>query len=215
MIRTFMIHNGKTAGTSMIRHFEKHAPSFQDIEHCGGSHEKAVCTNLGHRNAAMLIANDWMTQEWFDSSFKFVFVRNTWDRMVSLFEFYRGFRLKRNRASNAALVDFPTFIKEVTTKTRWCRGPRLLVTQFDLARPQLEWLRWGADFIGRFEDLERDWKLLCETIDVVHAPLERHKTTIDKDHRQHKDYHDYYDEVLQRVVAEHYAEEIERFGFVF
>lgn len=220
-----MLHVPKTAGTSMAYHFKERIPSYQKVNSLKGPLDpEAVFTNLDHQSVARLIEKKWMTQEYFDSAFKFAFVRNTWDRLVSLYEYLKRARLRgRCREFAGVLVDFKTYIQTVTTRPNWVRPPSDRVDEFpvnefpwfDQAYTQLVWLEWGVDFIGRYEMLGHDWERLCNLLAVEYVPLSLHRATIDKRTREHSDYRDYYNDKLKGMVADHYAEEIERFGFIF
>lgn len=69
----------------------------------------------------------------------------------------------------------------------------------------------NLDFVLRFENLDEDYKTLCEKIGVPHEPLPKLKTRS----RESRDYRDMYTPELRDWVAKEYALEIERFGYTF
>ena len=78
---------------------------------------------------------------------------------------------------------------------------------------QDEWLKdeFGnieIDFIGRFETIDEDFKELCKELDA-HLELPHLNKT------KHAPYQEYYDEETKRIVADHFAEDIEKFGYSF
>ncbi len=196
----------------MRRTVEKHITSYQDL------HKNHSCwnpevdfTNVEHRSALAFIESEVFTQEWFDGCYRFAFVRNSWDRLVSLWEYLRSFRLRRKqRPSNRFLLDFGDFVREVCSRSRYVRPlDHKNVRDLNQANSQLEWLKWGIDFVGRFENLHEDWRRLCNEIEMPHYPLEHFGAT------SRRDFRSYYTIDLRRRVAEFYAEEIERFDFKF
>ena len=78
-----------------------------------------------------------------------------------------------------------------------------------MAHSQLEWLRWGVDFVGRYETLDTDWKRLCEEIGMKHRPLYRYPNW------KPRPWRDWYTMETRNLVADFYAEEIEQFGYEF
>lgn len=193
----------------------RHAPSYQSLyrvnrrlppdgEWTPDFDPAAEWTYLGHNLVGCLITADVLTREWYDGCFKFVFVRNTWDRLVSFYEFLRSEPRRMERRPEAKhLADFDTFIRHLVSDVGdW---PRFRFRQ-------LPWMRWGVDFVGRFENLDEDWRALCRIVGVEHSPLRRKGIRISKAPRDHKEY---YDGALRDAVAGYYADEIERFGFKF
>ena len=95
--------------------------------------------------------------EW-DKSFKFTFVRNPWDRIVSLYKY----RLKKNRTRIAShQLDFDQWIE----KTIGSQQSRYYYDNPKSFQPQVDWLKdnegkISIDFIGRFEQLESDFKVV-------------------------------------------------------
>jgi len=136
----------------------------------------------------------------FQSYFKFGFVRNPWDRVVSLYERREALELK-------AQMTFDQFADWIQYSSSTCihSSPH---------RYQLDWFvdpngKVLADFIGRFERLEKDWAFvaknlgLSETLPHARAnPRTRH-------------YSEYYTPRTRRLIEEKFKVDIETFGYQF
>lgn len=131
--------------------------------------------------------------------FKFAFVRNPWDRMVSAYFYakeYLGLSMGR----------FDEFIKEKA----WDEYGEAIDPHWE---PQHEFIRFNdrfiVDFIGRFENLDADFTEACHQIGIKPCQLPHVNAT------QHADYKEYYTDELRQIVAEKYAKDIELFGYEF
>jgi hypothetical protein len=171
-------------------------------------------TNGEHVSVGTLLDRGVFTKDWFDSCFKFAFVRNPWDRLVSVWAHLKGYRLnqKRQRDSNSFLSDFRLFAYSVCdVDSDFVRPVGKLVTDdWSQANPQVEWLRWGVDFVGRYENLDEDWIALCTVLGIPLVILSRENNSSRK-----SGYQQYYDDELRDLVGEYYREDIERWGYVF
>ena len=139
--------------------------------------------------------------ETFKAYFKFGFVRNPWDRAVSLYERKDGIQL-RDRMS------FDEFIDWMKYASSTCVHP---VPH----RYQLDWFVDGSgnilvDFIGRFERLEDDWDIIRRRLDIT---TELPKLNINLDRQ--RDYTKYYTERTRKIVNDRFAVDIEYFGYNF
>jgi hypothetical protein len=146
----------------------------------------------------------------FDRCFKFTFVRNPWDRLVSAFFFLKKSDLKRNqrfaRRNLSAYNDFDSFVRQwVTRKSVW---------RFTHFIPQVHFIcidkRLGVDFVGFYENLKEDFAIVAKKIG--------RPTELREENRlggREKDYRQYYNDETRNIVAEAYAEDIALLGYSF
>ena len=143
--------------------------------------------------------------------FKFAFVRNPWDRVVSLWSYY----VKRNIAP-VSDNNFKTCIKNL--ETLFCKVPDNYYSnsqrKINLLYPQYHFISdWYGnnvlDYIGRFENLQEDFDTVCDKIGIPQQQLPHTNKS------NHKHYTEYYDDETREIVAEKYAKDIEYFGYKF
>lgn len=145
-----------------------------------------------------------------DDYFKFVFVRNPWDRMVSSWKW----EIKVRGAKESSFEDFVISHREKKKETE-----RYQAGVFDSG--DVFWLcsyhDWIYDeqgnklvnFIGRFENIETDFKKVCSKIGLEDIPLPKKNTTI------HKPYWEYYSKKTERIVRNLSPEDVEAFDYTF
>jgi hypothetical protein len=140
-----------------------------------------------------------MPADKFHDYFKFAFVRNPWNRLVSEYEFLLE-RPTHGRHSRVKKLDsFSQFIQ--------MQIPRNDAYQINMLCDRKGQLL--MDFVGKLENLQDDWKTVCERIGLPYKALPRKNVT------QHRHFQDYYDEESRQLVANHWAREIEMFGYTF
>lgn len=135
----------------------------------------------------------------FERYFKFAFVRNPWERLVSEYEFILHQPDHGRHRRVLALGTFADFIHlQISRRTSYqinmlcdCSN-RLLV-----------------NFVGRFENLENDWANVCRQIGIPLRSLPHRNATA------HGPLGDYYDDDSIALVARHWAREIEMFGYSY
>lgn len=135
----------------------------------------------------------------YDSMFKFAFVRNPWDRLVSYYHFVLG-KPGHNRYERVRrLGSFAAFVE-------WCCRERKPVDQRHMICDSHG--KVIVDFVGRYETLDDDFRTVCRRLglNVLIPHLNR---------SGHRDYRDYYKPATRNLVAELYRGDIETFGYTF
>ena len=123
--------------------------------------------------------------------FKFAFERNPWDRAVSAF-FWDKSRMN-------VPDDFETYIQQ--------RSPR---SGFDLYAING---KQAVDFIGRYENLEEDYRTAMARVGVSDPPpLPRAKGNF---RPRDKSYRDYYTDASRELIAQRFAREIALMRYEF
>jgi sulfotransferase famil protein len=148
----------------------------------------------------------------FDSYFKFAFVRNPWDRLVSAFSYLKGggmTEIDREWAAQnlAGFDDVNTFVLEWLTPENadsWVH----FVPQYKFVCARSGKLL--VDFVGRFENLAEDYAHVCRELNVD-RPLEH----INRTPKRSRDYRDCYNDETRRIVADVYRRDIDLFGYTF
>lgn len=141
-----------------------------------------------------------VTQQQYHDYFKFTVVRNPWARA---FSWYKA--VMRDEVTQQQLNISPTMTLYEALTQHVGKG---------LLRPQTYWLKNFAgdiplDFIGRFENLNHDFKTVQQNI--AHPP----------DNLPHKlkgsgdNYQQHYDKQSKQLITEFYQEEIRLFGYSF
>lgn len=142
------------------------------------------------------VAKRLMPPELFTSYFKFAFVRNPWDRLVSEYEFIRR-RPDHGRHSKVIKMEFDQYILYQNKR-------------FDAHQINMLADRNGVllmDFIGRFENLQEDWNYVTDRLGITNKELtHRKKAGI-------TNYDAYYTPETRALVAELWKKDIEAFGY--
>lgn len=139
--------------------------------------------------------------------FKFTFVRNPFDRIVS----YYAYRSSADAAwvpaqeKGRPFADWLRFIHR-NAAHRFTRIA--LSNQIDLISVNGKLL---VDFIGRFETLREDWARLAGRFGMpTELPVVNRADSVSRKH-----YSEYYDDETRRFVAEMFAADLEYFGYRF
>jgi hypothetical protein len=128
----------------------------------------------------------------FNTYFKFAFVRNPFDRAVSIVEYWN----KWSKKEGGPTFDFIDFFKDGVARDCSKYG-----SQYDFTE--------GCDFIGKTENLQEDFNIVCDKIGVPKQKLLRENKT------NHKHYTEYYNDQSRQVIADLYARDIEAFNYKF
>lgn len=226
--RAIYVHIPKAAGTSVRAFFnarEQAAPRPRPPAFDPAEPHKFE-PPPPHLRARDYVRYGHATQEQFDSYFKFSFVRNPWDRIVSEYKFRR----------HPATVDFKTFLLQKFPQPEWSDEYCHVIPQYDFlhdAAGQRE-----VDFVGKYEQLAQDFDRVCEKLGIaaqqrvlphsnrsqaLHVPedaldgLRMIKDLLSLRRRRHlhPHYTDYYDDESRLLVAHLYQQDIAAFGYAF
>jgi hypothetical protein len=183
--KCIFIHINKTGGSSIETALNKNIKLDTDKRVLGSGNTRFVDK---HTYALQYRKRN---KETFDSYFKFAFVRNPWELEVSLFHWYK-LALSYKHSFECLLND--RVKNNHMGFNRWI-GDR---EHYHL-----------MDFIGRFENLQEDFDIVCDKIGVTRKKLTHTNKT------EYRHYTEYYDEKTKQIIAEKYAKDIEYFGYEF
>lgn len=193
------------SGSSSIR---EALGEYSCIEYWGSDPEKSEYIHTNLRDVKKIFS---FTDSEFDSYFKFSFVRNPWSRVVSYWNYINQCKisyLKNNHHPYFGPVcikilkeceqDFSLFIK----LWNWH-----LPSFFDMLAKEDGTLL--ADFVGKLENVQEDFNIVCDKIGIPKQKLPHKNKT------KRKHYTEYYDNETKQIVAEKFAKDIEFFGYKF
>lgn len=185
--RAIFVHIPKTAGTSVYRALR---------------HKMNTGIIRDHTTAA-----DWKTSmpgEW-ERKFTFTFVRNPWDRFISLYYWWNIFQLSGAKTPRDHPAAFQRWVKGGCQVTG--RGPLYQRDWFlDENEEQL------VTYIGRFETLAFDYATICDRLSLpAHGTLERLMSS----NRPRRPYQEFYDGETKEIIAANEKYIIDRFGYRF
>ena len=137
----------------------------------------------------------------------FGFVRNPWDRMVSLYSHLCQKTVAPGRLpyqNNIAEKGFKWWLM----KDQYYIGRETAELQPLQVRSQMWWLD-DCDWVGEFEILKQDFELICADFGIKANELPHINAS------KHAYYSTYYDDESRAFVSEHFAPEIKRFSYQF
>lgn len=168
---------------------------------------------VGHVPISRFAAFD---REKFRSFFKFSFVRNPWDRLLSGFAHLKGqgepLAAREERWSKRYLSEIENF-EDFVLKLRDEEFRALIINDVHF-RSQLDWItlrgsnRIAVDFLGRFESLEDDFSQLSRRLGI-RAALPLRKQT------KRPPYRDAYSKEMRGIAEQIFRSDIERLGYSF
>jgi hypothetical protein len=199
---------------STLRPFVDHECIFVHIPKSAGlSVTNSLFGSITGSHMKIVEYQTMFSQKEFDHFFKFTFVRNPWDRVVSAFIYLKKGGMNENNRTWAlenlsAYNDFNTFA------TKWINKKN--IRSHSHFRPQYQFVclpgkrEPAVDFIGYFENLEADYSFVRGKIGTG-VELRTMNVTSEKQ----RDYRSYYSEETKQIVADVYCEDIELFGYDF
>jgi hypothetical protein len=217
--RFIFFHTPKVAGVSM-RHFIQTSHRCTKLEtHISDENKKklpfqayphlfrVVQRHTTVDDYTMYMNDSFSTQVW-NEFWKFAFVRNPWDRLVSLYHWNAQIS---SELAGRFEIQFPTVGEWVPQLyDNWANSKE----DFNLL-PQHKWThhegeRQAVDFIGRFENIQEDYKVVLR-----HMGLPEDSELGRRNVSKHNDYRTYYTDETAKQVSEIFARDIELFSYEF
>ena len=206
--KAIFIHIPKTAGSSIRNCLSNNG--FNQHGHVSNFYRKDSTISIKHQPCKFLKNN------YIENYFKFCFVRNPWDIVVSSFLWWKrayewasrtgwGHPRKRELMKKIYTMNFSEYLKSYASNLNEIYSHEM-GQHFWIVSEQNEMI---VDFIGRFENLQEDFNTICDKIGIPQQQLPHTNKT------NHKHYTEYYDDETRQIVAEKYEKDIEYFNYKF
>lgn len=212
----------KTACTSVQNALHKYG--------CGGvDHGKDFWNKTSFKHIKYGELEKKLNMDILNSYFKFTFVRNPFDWLVSNYHYSRGLHipyLKRNisdKNKNIIYDENLNCINVVKANRKKFNAMKISSMEFK------DWIRWYVrnihgtqfemfqnkdkkncmDIVGKVENLQKDFDLICEKIGISDVKLSHENKT------NHDHYTTYYDSKTRDFVLKNYYEDLNYFNYKF
>ena len=203
---------GRSSDDYSCRPFDEHRCIFVHIPKCAGvSVSKSLFHNLAGAHQSLKKYRIMFSPTEFSEYFKFAFVRNPWDRLLSAFFFLKNGGLTANdkrwsEENLSSYSDFESFVRNGIQRKD--------IRAFAHFRPQSDFIclkkqQPAVDFVGYFENLHDDFAYVCRKLNLNSRLIESNRSPLKKN------YQDYYTGEMRQIVARLYAEDIEMLGYSF
>ena len=217
------VHVPKTAGQSVEQFFMDRLDLDWDRDRAvvmlGDNPDRQRGTEkLAHLSAAEYVADGFVEANEFARLFKFSFVRNPYERIVSEY-LYRNYFAHRS---------FRDFVLRKLPAPGWGDDYRHVMPQYEMLHDADG--RLLVDFVGRFENLQRDFDEICRRLGIEDSRLP-HRNPSNKRSRNLKRrvrnvifrngegskrrYTEFYDAETRAAVSRLYRRDIETFEYEF
>ena len=227
LINTIFIHIPKTAGLALHESVLDLDYFFTNWLGLNYSEEDKIITDptnlkaitIWHASYKSLIESNKMSLKYYKRAFKFCFVRNPFDRLVSLYKYHKIQKLLN--------LDFDKFVELLYNEFKLKRVPPVglyNVKRFSSNSPlyhkwvfgnqyneMIKWIPPDIGFIGRFENLESDTNKLLKILGYSGDPIKIPHVNVSKGNSDYKSY--YKNEQTIKYVKAIYRHDISRFGY--
>jgi len=204
--RFLFIHVDKAAGASIQAALRKYAPQenrdvlrrrlvwLGALNRLAGLYRRIQFSE--HVNASTM--RGCLPPEMYRSMFKFAFVRNPWDRLVSRYSYLLRVQEHPRHRHVAQLAGFAEYL------------------EWEIHRGKMHQYKYVTghdgklivDFIGKFENLHADFARVCAHLEIE-AELSKLNASL------HRDYRQYYTPETRDRVAREFFRDVELFGYEF
>lgn len=198
----------------MINH--KHKFILIHIPKTGGtSIESALCgsdwwkVHPPSKHLTAHIAKKIYAPYWNDY-FKFSFVRNPWDRLVSMLKYKHHYKLSLNNQDKIVTTQYFKYFEKIEYDTRFFNLKQFEDFKEKSQSVYMNILGREIDFIGRFENLQEDFNNVCDLLKIKSSKLPHTEKSKNRLH-----YREYYSEDEKNIVSKKYEKDIDLFKYKF
>ena len=149
---------------------------------------------IGHGHVSAREAEAHLPASVWRGYFKFAFVRDPYDRFVSVCAML-------NKRHGAWAGRETAFMKQALA------APRFRARVLACPQSQLLEAEASVDFVGRFEALQHAFDEVCQRVGIAAAPLPQ------VNQASHRPCHAYYDDALVEAVTRFYQDDFTAFGY--
>lgn len=201
------IHTPKTAGISIRTALEPYCDKPEDVLFNRMLSTVGINVNWfigpvawrrGRRHTTAAQVKIMLPHDIFDEYFKFAFVRNPWALIVSYYHYIKLKDTARRSAIVNMMSGFDEYLLYEIKRNKFSQSKLLTAKDGTLL----------VDYVGRFEDLYKDYENICSKVGIVANIPHSNKSV-------HSDFRSYYTDESAQLVADHWAEDIDRFGYSF
>lgn len=162
---------------------------------------------IWHNHATSEEVKEYLGNELYQSYFKFCFVRNPFDRLVSLYHYTKQKEVIIYKKNKLKLPKFSKQIIDAGSFENWIKAGNLGSTQTKfLSDNKGEFL---VDFVGRSENLQADFSYICGVLGIQNTILPQVNVS------KHDDFKKYYNEDTKEIVSNWFKKDLELFDYNF
>lgn len=204
--KVIFIHFVKTGGSSIENYFGKEDGYAETMFNFKDGSSQIV-REQHHTSAQQFIQQNGI-KVW-DECFKFSLVRNPWDWFVSHFfwdlkVYHRNEKVghpqkyRRKFIVEECQSNFITYCKKGAERPDWFKFP--CMKEYSA----------GVDFVGRFENIQKDFDKVCDAIKSPRKKLAHLKKPDPRPHYSH-----FYDDKCIEIVYNIMRKDVDHYGYLF
>lgn len=167
------------------------------------SHAEFRADDWSPDNPRCLTSKVFDEQDSPDNYYKFMFVRNPWDRAVSC---WADRRYNRGKIPNSreSTYTFEEYVDSIKNSDMFNYGNPHVRLQYSMVAGV------NFDHVGRLENFQEDWKKICDHFSVEPFKKEFHQNKTERTH-----YRDYYNAKTKDIIKNLYKLDIEQYGYTY
>lgn len=172
--------------------------------------KKLGWVDFSHMHVPSLKKAGWLPADY--DPFAFSFVRNPYDRAVSLYFYMKNYKMIRPNGTRvyrleANIKTFLDFCRLLEKREFYPVGVYNNKKR-SIFNPQWEWLKdIELDFLGRYETLQEDFDRLCDKLEIEQKELPIIRAT------EHEPYDTYYCKESRRIIRDVYKDDFKNLAY--